>query len=67
MVDRIIEQVIVQVRAPIVEPYFSDYSYGFRPGRRAQQAIIKLPNISTMDTYIVDIEEKFFDNGHKTS
>ena len=42
VVDRIIEQAIVQRLTPIVEPHFSEYSYGFRPNRRAQQAILKL-------------------------
>lgn len=64
VMDRIIEQAIVQVITPIVEPYFSEYSYGFRPGRRAQQAIIKLLEyLNDGYTYIVDIDlEKFFDN-----
>jgi len=64
VVDRIIEQAIVQRITPTVEPYFSDYSYGFRPGRRAEQAIIKLIEyLNDGYTYIVDIDvEKFFDN-----
>jgi group II intron reverse transcriptase/maturase len=64
VVDRIIEQSIVQVLTPIVEPYFNDNSYGFRPGRRGQQAIIKLLEYMNDEyTYIVDIDlEKFFDN-----
>ena len=64
VVDRIIEKAIVQVITPIVEPYFSNYSYGFRPGRRAQQAIIKLLEyLNDGYSYIVDIDlEKFFDN-----
>ena len=64
VVDRIIEQAIVQVITPIVEPHFSDNSYGFRPGRRAQQAVIKLLEyLNGGYTYIVDIDlEKFFDN-----
>ncbi len=63
VVDRIIEQAMVQVITPLVEPYFSDYSYGFRPGRRAQQAILKLLEyLNDGYTYIVDIDlEKFFD------
>jgi RNA-directed DNA polymerase len=63
VVDRIIEQAIVQVITPKVEPYFSEYSYGFRPGRRAQQAIMKLLEyLNDGYTYIVDIDlEKFFD------
>ena len=64
VVDRIIEQAIVQVITPMVEPTFSDNSYGFRPGRRAQQAVIKLLEyLNDGYTYIVDIDlEKFFDN-----
>ncbi len=64
VMDRIIEQAIVQVITPIAEPCFSEYSYGFRPGRRAQQAIIKLLEyLNDGYTYIVDIDlEKFFDN-----
>jgi group II intron reverse transcriptase/maturase len=64
VMDRIIEQAIVQIITPIVEPHFSEYSYGFRPGRRGQQAIIKLLEyLNDGYTYIVDIDlEKFFDN-----
>lgn len=64
VVDRIIEQAIVQKLTPIVEPYFSEYSYGFRAQKRAQQAIIKLLEyLNDGYTYIVDIDlEKFFDN-----
>ncbi len=64
VVDRVIEQAIVQIITPIVEPTFSEYSYGFRPKRRAQQAIVKaLEYLNDGYTYIVDIDlEKFFDN-----
>lgn len=64
VVDRIIEQAIAQRLTPIVEPHFSEYSYGFRPGRRAQQAVIKLLEyFNDGYTYVVDIDlEKFFDN-----
>ena len=64
LVDRIIEQAIVQRLTPIVEPHFSEYSYGFRPKRRAQQAIVKLLEyFNDGYTYVVDIDlEKFFDN-----
>ena len=66
VIDRIIEQAIVQVLTPIVEPYFSEYSYGFRPRRSAQQAVTKLLEyLNDGYTYIVDIDlEKFFDNVH---
>lgn len=64
VVDRIIEQAIVQRLTPIVEPHFSENSYGFRPNRRAQQAILKLLEyFNDGYTYVVDIDlEKFFDN-----
>lgn len=64
VVDRIIEQAIAQVLTPMFEPQFSEYSYGFRPKRRAQDAIIKmLEYLNDGYTYIVDIDlEKFFDN-----
>ena len=64
VVDRVIEQAITQVLTPIAEPHFSEYSYGFRPDRRAQQAIVKLLEyFNDGYTYIVDIDlEKFFDN-----
>ena len=64
VVDRVIEQAIAQVLTPIAEPHFSEYSYGFRPDRRAQQAIVKLLEyFNDGYTYIVDIDlEKFFDN-----
>ena len=64
VVDRVIEQAITQVLTPIAEPHFSEYSYGFRPNRKAQQAIVKLLEyFNDGYTYIVDIDlEKFFDN-----
>ena len=42
VLDRVIQQAIAQVLTPVYEPTFSDSSYGFRPGRRAQQAIEEL-------------------------
>lgn len=64
VVDRVIEQTITQVLSPIWEPLFNDHSYGFRPGRRCEQAIIQLLEyFNDGYTWIVDIDlEKFFDN-----
>lgn len=64
IVDRIIQEAMVQVLTPIAEPYFSEYSYGFRPKRKAQQAVMKLLEyFNDGYTYVVDIDlEKFFDN-----
>ena len=66
VIDRIIEQAVAQVLTPIVEPHFSEYSYGFRPNRCAHQPVIKLLEyFNDGYTYIVDIDlEKFFDNVH---
>lgn len=64
VIDRVIEQAITQILTPIFEPIFSENSYGFRPNRRCEQAIIKLLEYFN-DGYIwvVDIDlEKFFDN-----
>lgn len=62
--DRTIEQAITQVLSPIFEPLFSDHSYGFRPNRRCEQAVIQLLDyFNDGYTWIVDIDlEKFFDN-----
>ena len=64
VIDRVIEQAIVQVLTPICDPMFSDSSYGFRPGRSCHQAIRKLKEyINDGYGWIVDIDlEKFFDN-----
>ena len=39
LVDRVIQQSIVQVLTPMYEPQFSEGSYGFRPNRSAQGAL----------------------------
>jgi RNA-directed DNA polymerase len=41
VIDRMIQQAVAQVLEPILEPLFSEYSYGFRPRRKAHQAIKK--------------------------
>ena len=64
VVDRIIQQAIVQKLTPIFEPTFSEYSYGFRPNRRCQNAIDRaLELINQGYEWIIDLDlEKFFDN-----
>ena len=61
--DRFIQQAIAQVLTPIYEEQFHDHSYGFRPNRCAQQAIMTaLDMMNDGNTWIVDIDlEKFFD------
>jgi len=63
VVDRFIQQAVAQVLTPIYEEQFHDHSYGFRPNRCAQQAVIKaLEMMNDGHSWIVDIDlEKFFD------
>ena len=64
VVDRTIQQAMVQVLSPMFEPTFSENSYGFRPGRSGEKAILKLLDYFNEGyLWIVDIDlEKFFDN-----
>ena len=64
VVDRVIQQAIVQVITPLFEPQFSETSYGFRPGRSCEMAIIKaLEYFNDGYDWIVDIDlQAFFDN-----
>lgn len=64
VMDRIIQQAIAQVISPMCEEKFSDRSYGFRPGRSCEMAIIALLEyLNEGYEWIVDIDlEKFFDN-----
>ncbi len=61
--DRFVQQAIAQVLTPIYEEQFHNHSYGFRPNRCAQQAILKaLDMMNDGNDWIVDIDlEKFFD------
>jgi len=63
VVDRMIQQAIAQVLTPVFEEEFSDYSYGFRPGKSAHDAIKQAQvYINEGYTTVVDIDlEKFFD------
>ena len=64
IIDRIIQQALVQKLTPIFEPTFSEYSYGFRPNRRCQNAIDRaLELLNQGYERIIDLDlEKFFDN-----
>jgi len=63
VVDRMIQQAIAQVLTPIYEQQFSESSYGFRPGRSCEMAIVRsLELLNTGYDWIVDIDlERFFD------
>ena len=64
VLDRVIQQAMMQVLSPMFEPHFSDNSYGFRPNRSCEKAITKaLEFMNDGYDWIVDIDlEKFFDN-----
>jgi group II intron reverse transcriptase/maturase len=61
--DRFVQQAIDQELNRYYDPYFSDNSYGFRPGRSTHQAIIQATRyIKEGNEWVVDIDlEKFFD------
>jgi RNA-directed DNA polymerase len=63
VLDRLIQQALHQVLQPIFEPGFSESSYGFRPGRSAQQAVLMAQRyVQEGRRWVVDIDlEKFFD------
>jgi len=62
-VDRFVQQAVAQVLTPIFEEQFHDHSYGFRPNRCAQQAVLKaLEMMNDGHSWVVDIDlAKFFD------
>lgn len=63
VVDRLIQQALHQVLQPLFEPIFSEGSFGFRPGRRAQQAVRRAQAyICEGKRWVVDLDlERFFD------
>lgn len=63
VVDRLIQQTLLQVLQPSIDPQFSDHSYGFRPGRRAHDAILRAQDyVEAGYRIVVDVDlEKFFD------
>ncbi|MFN8000905.1 MAG: group II intron reverse transcriptase/maturase [Acidobacteriota bacterium] len=63
VVDRLIQQALHQVLSPRFEPDFSESSYGFRPGRSAQQAVSQArAYVAEGRRWVVDLDlEKFFD------
>ena len=63
VIDRLVQQAILQVLGPVLEPTFSESSFGFRPGRSAHDALKQAKEYVEDDRIIVvDIDlEKFFD------
>lgn len=63
VVDRLVQQAILQVLEPLLDPTFSNSSYGFRPGRSAHQALAAAQQyVAEGRLIVVDLDlEKFFD------
>ncbi|MFC3231352.1 reverse transcriptase domain-containing protein, partial [Marinibaculum pumilum] len=61
--DRLIQQALLQVLQPILDPSFSRHSYGFRPGRSAHDAVLAAQSfVQSGRRVVVDVDlEKFFD------
>lgn len=66
VLDRLIQQALLQVLQPLFDPGFSDHSYGFRPGRRAHDAVRRAQGyIQAGRRWVVDVDlERFFDRVH---
>ena len=63
VLDRFIQQAVLQVLQPAFDPTFSIHSYGFRPGRSAHQAVAAAQDhLASGHRWVVDLDlEKFFD------
>jgi len=61
--DRLIQQALLQVLQPLLDPTFSEHSYGFRPGRRAHGAVLAAQRyVQEGFRVVVDVDlSKFFD------
>jgi RNA-directed DNA polymerase len=61
--DRLIQQALLQVLQPLLDPTFSEHSYGFRPGRSAHGAVLAArAYVQQGRRIVVDVDlEKFFD------
>jgi RNA-directed DNA polymerase len=66
VLDRFIQQAVLQVLQPRIDPTFSEHSYGFRPGRSAHQAVCQAQRyVQGGQRWVVDVDlEKFFDRVH---
>lgn len=64
VMDRLVQQMLLQAMMPIFEPGFSNHSYGFRPGRKAQDAVKAAQQYAREGKdWVVDMDiTKFFDH-----
>ncbi len=63
VLDRFIQQALLQVLQPLIDPSFSEASFGFRPGRSAHDAVRRAQqHVAAGYRWVVDLDlEKFFD------
>jgi group II intron reverse transcriptase/maturase len=63
VLDRFIQQAVLQILQPQFDPTFSQYSYGYRPGRSAHDAVRQAQEfVDQGRTWVVDVDlEQFFD------
>jgi RNA-directed DNA polymerase len=63
VLDRLVQQAVLQVLSPVFDPYFSESSFGFRPGRSAHGAVLSArEHVASGKRWVVDLDlEKFFD------
>ena len=63
VLDRLIQQALLQVLQPMIDPTFSEFSYGFRPSRSAHDAVLQARQyVQEGFQVVVDVDlEKFFD------
>lgn len=63
VIDRLVQQAILQVLQPIFDPSFSEFSFGFRPGRSQHMALLKAKSyVDGGHNQVVDMDlEQFFD------
>jgi len=69
VLDRMIQQALLQVLTPIFDPTFSDGSFGFRPGRSTHDAVVRAhEHIAAGYGWVVDLDlEKFLDHASRSS
>jgi retron-type reverse transcriptase len=66
--DRLIQQALLQVLQPILDPTFSEYSYGFRPGRSAHDAVLVAQSyVQSGRRIVVDVDLENFSTGSITT
>ena len=63
VIDRVIQQALVNVLEPVFDPQFSEFSYGFRKGRNAHQAVLQAQSyVKNGNKWVVELDlSKFFD------